>query len=93
MQEETKINGCNIGAYSKMAKKCRECMNKDYCSSKRIEAEAYIIPSEPYLATMQEDTLEAAVERLNKAVGEFGISIEEAIQADIGKICRAFGKG
>lgn len=40
---ETNINGCNTGNYSRMAKRCRECNNKEYCSNKRLEAEAYII--------------------------------------------------
>lgn len=40
---ETNINGCNTGSYSRMAKRCRECNNKEYCSNKRLEAEAYII--------------------------------------------------
>lgn len=26
-----------------MAKRCRECNNKEYCSNKRLEAEVYII--------------------------------------------------
>lgn len=26
-----------------MAKRCRECNNKEYCNNKRLEAEAYII--------------------------------------------------
>jgi hypothetical protein len=89
---ETKINGCNIGTYSRTAKKCRKCMNKDYCSSKRIEAEAYIIPSATNLAAVSEDMLEAA-ERLHKATKNFGISVEEAMKADAGRIYRCFGKG
>ena len=40
---ETNINGCNTGNYSRTAKKCRECNNKEYCNNKRLEAEAYII--------------------------------------------------
>ena len=88
-----KINGCNIGTYSRTAKKCRECMNKDYCSSKRIEAEAYIIPSAQDPAAVPEDTLEAAVERLHKATREFGISVKEAVQVDVGRIFRAIGRG
>jgi hypothetical protein len=35
---ETNINGCNNGSYSRMAKRCRECNNKEYCSNKRLEA-------------------------------------------------------
>lgn len=40
---ETNINGCNTGSYSRMAKRRRECNNKEYCSNKRLEAEVYII--------------------------------------------------
>lgn len=40
---ETTINGCKIGSYSRMAKKCRKCSNKECCNNKRMEAEAYII--------------------------------------------------
>lgn len=40
---ETNINGCNTGSYSRMAKRCRKCHNKEHCSNKRLEAEAYII--------------------------------------------------
>lgn len=40
---ETTINGCKIGSYSRMAKKCGQCSNKEYCSNKKLEAETYII--------------------------------------------------
>lgn len=67
------INGCNIGSYSRTAKKCRECLYKDYCSNKRIEAAAYIIPSKAnneITANMQE-----------VKIPEMGISTEEATNA------------
>lgn len=35
---ETNINGCNTRSYSRMAKRRRECNNKEYCSNKRLEA-------------------------------------------------------
>lgn len=41
--QETKINGCKTGSYSRTAKKCRKCDKKEYCSYKKLEAEAYII--------------------------------------------------
>lgn len=41
---KTQINGCNTGSYSRMAKRCRSCKNREYCNNKRLEAEAYIIP-------------------------------------------------
>lgn len=40
---ETTINGCKTGSYSRMDKRCRKCDSKEYCSNKRLEAEAYII--------------------------------------------------
>lgn len=45
-QYNTKINGCDIGSYSRMSKKCRNCDKKDYCNHKRLEKLAYIIPRE-----------------------------------------------
>lgn len=45
-QYNTKINGCDIGSYSRMSKKCRNCDKKDYCDHKRLEKLAYIIPRE-----------------------------------------------
>lgn len=41
--QETQINGCKTGSYSRTARKCRKCDKKDYCSHKKLEAEAYII--------------------------------------------------
>lgn len=63
---ETTINGCKIGSYSRMAKKCRQCSNKEYCNNKRMEAEAYIIPQETTI-TMQ--------------IPQVGISVQEASEA------------
>lgn len=54
---ETNINGCNTGSYSRMAKRCRECNNKEYCSNKRLEAEAYIISVD--IATTVSEATEA----------------------------------
>lgn len=65
------INGCNIGAYSRLSKKCRECMNKEYCQNKRMEAEAYIIPqSNINIAAMNNYGVTAAeaAEAINKAM-------------------------
>lgn len=63
---ETTINGCKIGNYSRMAKKCRKCSNKEYCNNKRMEAEAYIIPQETAI-TIQ--------------IPQVGISVQEASEA------------
>lgn len=54
---ETNINGCNTGSYSRMAKRCRECNNKEHCSNKRLEAEAYIISVD--IATTVSEATEA----------------------------------
>lgn len=64
---ETKINGCSIGSFRKLSTKCRACGYKDYCSQKRMQAEAFIIP-------------EAAQGVANITAG-FGITTEDAIEA------------
>lgn len=43
MENAGNINGCEIGTYSRTARKCRQCIHKEYCSHKKIEAAAYII--------------------------------------------------
>lgn len=65
---ETNINGCNIGSYSRMAKKCRKCSNKEYCNNKRMEAEAYIIPQETAIT-------------IHNTIPQVGISVQEASEA------------
>nr|DAM77495.1 MAG TPA: hypothetical protein [Caudoviricetes sp.] len=40
-----------------MAKRCRECNNKEHCSNKRLEAEAYIISVD--IATTVSEATEA----------------------------------
>lgn len=41
----TQINGCDIGSYSRMSKKCRNCDKREYCNHKKMEKLAYIIPN------------------------------------------------
>lgn len=89
-QYNTKINGCDIGSYSRMSKKCRNCDKKDYCNHKRLEKLAYIIPRETIigidLASGKDFsanaagalgwTAAAAAEALNKAMGAAAAQIE-----------------
>lgn len=74
-----KINGCNIGAYSRLAKKCRECMNKEYCKNKQMQAEAYIIPQPiKNISPMANGiTTEEATEALQRAT----VAIYKAMKA------------
>lgn len=89
-QYNTKINGCDIGSYSRMSKKCRNCDKKDYCNHKRLEKLAYIIPRETIigidLASGKDFSVNAAgalgwtaaeaAEALNKAMGAAAAQIE-----------------
>ncbi len=34
------INGCNLTTYSRLSKKCRKCMYKNDCKTKKLEAVA-----------------------------------------------------
>ena len=81
---ETNINGCNIGSYSRMAKKCRSCNNREYCNNKRLEAEAYIIPSKANNETM------ANMQTVK--ISDITISAEEATDALI-KAMQSLGCG
>ena len=73
----TKINGCNIGIYSRMSKKCRKCSNRDYCNSKKIEGEAYIIGVD--LAAGHDFTAEQQI-NIN-AIKDAGVTAEQAADA------------
>lgn len=89
-QYNTKINGCDIGSYSRMSKKCRNCDKKDCCNHKRLEKLAYIIPRETIigidLASGKDFsanaagalgwTAAAAAEALNKAMRAAAAQIE-----------------
>ncbi len=89
-QYNTKINGCDIGSYSRMSKKCRNCDKKDCCNHKRLEKLAYIIPRETIigidLASGKDFSANAAgalgwtaaeaAEALNKAMGAAAAQIE-----------------
>lgn len=76
---ETNINGCNTGSYSRMAKKCRICNNKEYCNNKRLEAEAYTIPQSINIETQTQ-------------MPQIGVSMEEATNA-IKKAMQSVGCG
>lgn len=68
MESGVKINGCEIGSYSRLASKCRACMNKEYCRNKRLESEAYIIPQ-------QQISIDVS------AMKNYGITADEATEA------------
>ena len=80
----TIINGCNTGSYSRMAKKCRSCNNREYCNNKRLEAEAYIIPSKANNGTM--------INAQAVKIPDITISAEEATDALI-KAMQSVGCG
>lgn len=77
--DKTTINGCNTGSYRRMAKKCRQCSNKEYCDNKRIEAEAYIIP--------QSTNIEKRMR-----IPQIGVNMEEMTNA-IAKAMQSVGCG
>ena len=70
-QYNTKINGCDIGSYSRMSKKCRNCDKKDYCNHKRLEKLAYTIGID--LASGKDFSANAA--------GAVGWTVAEAAEA------------
>lgn len=68
MESGVKINGCKIGTYSRLASKCRACMNKEYCRNKRFESEAYLIPQQQISIDVSE-------------MKNYGITVDEAAEA------------
>ncbi len=68
--DSTQINGCNIGSYSRMSKKCRDCDKNEYCTSKKLEELNFFISGEPpivkKLAIVGGVTVEDAVAALKK---------------------------
>lgn len=83
---KTNINGCYMGAYSRLAKKCRQCMHKEYCQSKRMEHVGYLTPMQQlvtmpnpsiqYMGMKAEDAQEAIL-KLNKLMIRSAIDIKE----------------
>ena len=71
---DTKINGGNIGIYSRMSKKCRKCRNRDYCNSKKIEGEAYIIGVDLAAGHDFTNTQQIHINAMNNA----GVTAEQA---------------
>lgn len=67
------INGCKIGAYRRMARKCRACDKREYCQSKRMELEAYIIP--------ESSVTNIYAQEMSRAAAGVGISAAEAAGA------------
>lgn len=76
-QYNTKINGCDIGSYSRMSKKCRNCDKKDYCNHKRLEKLAYKIPRETTIGI----DLASGKDFLANAAGAVGWTAAEAAEA------------
>lgn len=83
-QYNTKINGCDIGSYSRMSKKCRNCDKKDYCNHKRLEKLAYTIPRETTIGI----DLASGKDFSANAAGAVGWTVEEAEEA-LNKAMRA----
>lgn len=88
-QYNTQINGCDIGSYSRMSKKCRNCDKKEYCNHKKMEKLAYIIPRETTIgidlaggkdfsanAGVVGWTVAEAAEALNKAMRAAAVQME-----------------
>lgn len=84
---ETRINGCEMGAYSRLAKKWRKCLYKEYCQNKRMEHVGYFVPFVPAKtetlanidfsfmgnAGLTVNEANEGIERLNKAMCEAAI--------------------
>lgn len=82
--EESKINGCETKTYSRMASRCRACPYKEYCSQKRIEAEAATVAK----VEEQQKQIEEASRTLGEAAAKAGMSLEEFSQAFWGSMSR-----
>lgn len=78
------INGCNTGSYSRTAKRCRRCSNREYCNNKRLEIETYIIPSKIDNKT--------TVNMQAIKIPKIGISMEEATDAIV-RAMQSVGRG
>ena len=83
-QYNTKINGCDIGSYSRMSKKCRNCDKKDYCNHKRLEKLAYTIPRETTIGVVGWTVAEAA-EALTKAMK--AAAVQTATPNEVRRLC------
>lgn len=83
-QYNTKINGCDIGSYSRMAKKCRNCDKREYCDHKKIEKLAHIIPNETTIGI----DLAGGKDFSANAAGAVGWTVTEAAEA-LNKAMRA----
>ena len=46
-QYNTQINGCDIGSYSRMSRKCRNCDKNVYCINKKLEEINFFISEKP----------------------------------------------
>ncbi len=74
------LNGCVIAySYDRLSKKCRKCMNKEYCSEKYKEKQGVLAPFQP-------TPLEAPVElnglvKLGQTAANSGVSVRDATDA------------
>ena len=85
MCKDVTLNGCIIAySYDRLSKKCRCCMNKDYCDEKSKEKIGVLslpVFSEPSEPAEKKIDLEDAVNKIALANKEFGVSIEVAASA------------
>lgn len=63
--DSTQINGCNIGSYSRMSKKCRDCDKNEYCT--KLEEINFFISEKPSI--------------VKKLASVGGVTVEEAAAA------------
>lgn len=76
------LNGCDVSTYSRLSKKCRKCVNNQFCSDKRMEDAAAI--------NMQVNSLEQLALNAQIAAEKFskcGVSAAEALKkAEIARL-------
>lgn len=72
------LNGCIIAySYDKLSKKCRACVNKDYCSEK--SREKYGVLCTPL---QQELAIKASnFSKISSAIATAGVTFEDATEA------------
>lgn len=76
-QYNVQINGCDIGSYSRMSKKCRNCDKREYCNHKKMEKLAYIMPNKTTIGI----DLAAGKDFSANAAGVVGWTVAEAAEA------------
>lgn len=66
-KDGTQINGCDIGNYSIISKKCRDCDENECCLDKKLEQLNSFISKEPPI--------------VKKMASVSGITVEEVVAA------------